>query len=155
MDGNATAAGATAPRQRWISILARAPLERLETAWQALPAPPGFIALRRPEIGATLVRARAGGSGQRFNLGEMTVTRCTIRLESGLVGHGYVAGRQPRHAELAALFDALLQDPAWHDAIDAALIEPTAQLLAAQRQQQEAKTATSTVTFFTMVRGED
>ena len=58
-----------------------------------------------------MVRGRAGGGGAPFNLGEMTVTRCTVRTDSGQVGHAYVAGRDARQAELAAVFDALLQDP--------------------------------------------
>ena len=41
----------------------------------------------------------------------MTVTRCTVRLDSGVAGHAYVAGRDERRAELAAVADALLQDP--------------------------------------------
>ncbi len=67
--------------------------------------------MRGPEGGLVMVRGRAGGGGAPFNLGEMTVTRCTVRLGSGLVGHAYVAGREPRRAELAALVDALMQDP--------------------------------------------
>ena len=34
------------------------------------------------------------------------------RLADGAVGHAYVGGRRRRHAELAAVLDALLQDPA-------------------------------------------
>jgi alpha-D-ribose 1-methylphosphonate 5-triphosphate synthase subunit PhnG len=60
------------------------------------------------------VRGRVNGSGDPFNLGEMTVTRCALQLDAGQVGQryvglGYVAGRHKRHAALAALFDALLQ----------------------------------------------
>ena len=58
-----------------------------------------------------MVRGRAGGGGAPFNLGEMTATRCTVRTDGGFVGHAYVAGRDERLAELAALVDALLQDP--------------------------------------------
>ncbi len=58
-----------------------------------------------------MVRGRTGGGGAAFNLGEMTVTRCTVRTDAGFVGHAYVAGRDERQAEMAALADALLQDP--------------------------------------------
>ena len=43
-----------------------------------------------------MVRGRAGGGGAPFNLGEMTVTRCTVRTEAGFVGHAYIAGREDR-----------------------------------------------------------
>jgi alpha-D-ribose 1-methylphosphonate 5-triphosphate synthase subunit PhnG len=142
-------------RQRWMGVLARTPLERLEAALCHLPDVPKFVALRKPEIGSALVRARAGGNGQRFNLGEMTVTRCSVRLESGLVGHAYIAGRKPRLAELAALFDALMQDSQFRDRLEATLIDPVANDLEQARQRRVAKTAASKVSFFTMVRGDD
>ena len=43
-----------------------------------------------------MMRGRAGGGGAPFNLGEMTVTRCTVRTAGGQVGHAYVAGRDGR-----------------------------------------------------------
>ncbi|MDR3440879.1 phosphonate C-P lyase system protein PhnG [Telmatospirillum sp.] len=144
-----------AARRRWMSLLARAPVERLEDAFHSLSETPAFVPLRKPEIGSVLVRARAGGAGQRFNLGEMTVTRCSVRLPSGLVGHAYVAGRRPRSAELAALFDALMQDPSHRDGLARTLIEPLATELDQARRLKVAKTAASKVTFFTMARGED
>ncbi len=33
-----------------------------------------------------MVRGRAGGGGSAFNLGEMTVTRCSVRIATGQVG---------------------------------------------------------------------
>ena len=95
-----------------------------------------------------------GGTGSPFNLGEMSVTRCVVRLTDGRTGYSYVAGRDKQHAELAALADAHLQgveQPYWLSR----LIEP---LAAAQQLQQAAKaaeTATTQVEFFTLVRGED
>ncbi|WP_052000103.1 phosphonate C-P lyase system protein PhnG [Caenispirillum salinarum] len=145
-----------ARRQRWMGILARTPLARLEETFAALPEAPAFTHLRRPEIGSALVRGRAGGSGERFNLGEMTVTRCSVRLSaSGAIGHAYVAGRARRHAELAAVFDALLQTPGHHDRLCAALTDPAAEAIAAARAETVARTAATRVDFFTMVRGED
>ena len=112
----------TTDRQRWMAVLARADaatLRRLLGAWGSLPA---YTRLRGPETGLVMVRGRAGGGGAPFNLGEMTVTRCTVRLEDGLVGHAYVAGRDEEQAELAAVADALLQDPAQTDGLQAQVI---------------------------------
>src|SRR5262249_60597827 len=85
------------PRRRWMSVRAQATGAEIERAWQALPERPEYRVVRRPEVGLVMVRARAGGSGAPFNLGEMTVTRCTVDLPSGMAGHGYVAGRNVRH----------------------------------------------------------
>src|SRR5260221_11815388 len=110
-----------AARQRWSAVLALASLNELESAWAALAHRPQYHLLRPTETGFALVRGRIGGTGQPFNLGEMTVTRAAVQLrpsEGGAVtGFGHVAGRQARHAELVAVFDALLQMPERHDAI--------------------------------------
>ena len=142
-------------RRRWLSVLAKAPLAALEDAWRETGGTVEFRYLREPEVGLCLVRARAGGTGMRFNLGEMTIARCTVRLAGGEVGHGYVGGRSTRHAELIALFDALLQRP---DRLTLPLGGLIDRLEAAQHQRRRdlaAKVAPTRVEFFTMVRGED
>ena len=90
-----------AVRKAWMGVLARAELDALEEAYEALSPAPRHAVLRRPETGLVMVQARANGTGQKFNAGEMTVTRCSVRLPTGTVGHAYVAGRSRRHAELA------------------------------------------------------
>src|SRR3712207_2663045 len=102
------------PQQRraWMAVLARAEAGDILRRLEALPPLPPHLRLRGPETGLVMVRGRQGGDGAPFNLGEMTVTRCTVRLEDGAVGHAYVAGRDARRAELAATLDGALQDPA-------------------------------------------
>ena len=73
-----------------------------------------------------MVRGRAGGTGARFNLGEMTVTRCSVQLDDGTLGHAWIGGRDERHAEVAAVLEALLQNPARTTALHASLVEPLA-----------------------------
>ncbi len=80
----------------------------------------------------------------------MTVTRCTVRTEDGFVGHAYVAGRDERQAELAALFDALMQDPARRASVAATVIEPLAAEQEARRSAVAAKAAATKVQFFAM-----
>jgi alpha-D-ribose 1-methylphosphonate 5-triphosphate synthase subunit PhnG len=149
----------TAARQRWLAVLAKAPSAQLEAAWNALADKPAHRALRRAESGLVMVRGRIGGTGQPFNFGEMTMTRAAIQLLDavGAVSHtgfGHVAGRSARRAELVALFDALLQDPARHDALAATVIAPLAAQQEAAKAARAAKVRASKVDFFTMVRGE-
>ena len=146
---------APAARQRWMSVLAKARLAELETAWDGLADKPAYDWLRLPEIGMVMVRARTGGSGGRFNLGQMTVTRCALRLASGEAGLGYVQGRSKRHAELAAVFDALLQDAARRPVLERQVIAPLAAAHAARRDARSRKANSTKVNFFTLVRGEN
>jgi alpha-D-ribose 1-methylphosphonate 5-triphosphate synthase subunit PhnG len=145
---------AAAPRAQWMGVLARATRAELEGAWSALSTPPTYELLRRPEIGLVMVQGRAGGTGNPFNFGEMTVTRCAVRLADGTTGHSYAAGRDGRKAELAALLDALLQG-AQHDRLQANVVAPLAQRQADARSLASRKAAATKVEFFTMVRGDN
>jgi len=142
-------------RRRWMAVLAKAESDELETAWTELGSVPDYRVLRGPELGLVMVRGRAGGTGARFNLGEMTVTRCTVELADGAVGHAYVRGRRRRHAEIAAVLDALLQDPRCRAAVGERVVERLAAAEAARRQTAEARSAATRVDFLTLVRGED
>jgi alpha-D-ribose 1-methylphosphonate 5-triphosphate synthase subunit PhnG len=137
-------------RRHWMSVLARAAADELDKCLAASGGAPAYRRLRGPESGLLMVRGRAGGGGAKFNLGEMTVTRCTVRTEAGQVGHAYVAGRDARQAELAAVFDALLQDPARRDALRAGVIAELAAVQAAARADVAQKAAATKVQFFAM-----
>jgi alpha-D-ribose 1-methylphosphonate 5-triphosphate synthase subunit PhnG len=99
-----------------------------------------------------MVRGRVGGDGQRFNLGELPVTRAALRVGDGPVGVGYVAGRDTSHAELAALADAMVQTDAWRDRLEDAVLAPLAAQLAERKKTDGRKAAATKVDFFTMVR---
>ncbi len=147
---------ATQARQRRLRLLARADTARLEALWAAWPETPLFHRLKQPETGLAMIRARAGGVGQRFNLGEMTVSRCVVVLEeSNAMGVGYVQGRDQRKAELVALFDALAQDEAVAAQLERDMLLPLEAELLTTRRLREAKVAATKVDFFTLVRGED
>jgi alpha-D-ribose 1-methylphosphonate 5-triphosphate synthase subunit PhnG len=138
-------------RRRWLSTLAKAPASQVVSAWDELAEPPAYRALRAPEIGMVMVRGRMGGTGDAFNVGEMTVTRAAVRLDAGPTGVGYVAGRDRRHAEIAAALDAMMQSPALRPAAEA-IIRPLAAAQAARRDTAARKAAATRVDFFTMVR---
>lgn len=147
-----------APRQSWMALLARATVDELETALSSLTPRPAYTLLRAPEIGLAMVRGRAGGTGNAFNLGEMTMTRCAVRLDAAPhpVGLSYIAGRNARRAELAALFDALLQLslqlPAHSAVISDGLLGGIRRRIETERRARNAETAATRVDFFTMVR---
>ena len=101
-----------------------------------------------------MLRGRVGGTGDAFNLGEATVTRCAVRVGAGALGVGYTLGRDRRKAELVALFDALLQDETRQARLQRDFIAPMQQRQAVQREATSRSAATSKVEFFTFVRGE-
>ena len=143
-----------AERKAWMGLLARAPAAEIARLWRATGMTPDHVRLRAPEIGTVMVRGRAGAAGAAFNLGEMAVTRCAVRLSDGRIGHGHVQGRGKEHAEQAALIDALMQGDEARG-LRAAVLDPLARAEQARRETRARKAAATKVDFFTLVRGED
>lgn len=138
-------------RKQWMSLLAKASPARLA---DLMPDLPDHELLRSPETGAVMVRGRVGGTGEPFNLGEMTATRCSVRLACGTVGHAWVQGRDKTHARRAAVLDGLMQTGAAGD-IRGRVLDVLSAEAAAARAARAARAAATKVEFFTMVRGED
>lgn len=141
-------------RKAWMSLMASAPEAAMMALLDAVEDKPKFDWLRAPEVGGVMVQGRMGGTGASFNVGEMTVTRCTLVLEDGTVGHGYVQGRSKPKAEAAALIDALMQTEA-ADRVQRDVLSPLAGQVAQTKTERAARAAATKVEFFTMVRGED
>lgn len=138
-------------RRDWMGTLAKACPEQLAAL---MPALPEHQMLRTPEIGTVMVQGRIGGTGAGFNLGEMTVTRASVRLVSGAVGHAMVQGRDKAHATRAALADALMQGPEAEET-EARILTPLRAEAVARKTARAEKAAATRVEFFTLVRGED
>lgn len=141
-------------RKDWMGLLARAPEGRVAGLLATATLAEDATFLRPPEIGSVMVRGRAGGSGAPFNLGEMTVTRCTLRLACGTVGHGHVQGRRKDDAKAAAIVDALMQTAKSLET-ETTVLEPLRNEELGRRSKRAEKAAATKVDFFTMVRGED
>ncbi|MGQ3296987.1 phosphonate C-P lyase system protein PhnG [Reyranella sp.] len=141
-----------ARRQRWLSVLAKAPATRLASLWQSLGPTPSYTVLRRPEIGLVMVQGRISGTGAPFCAGEMTVTRAAVRLDGGEMGFGYVRGRDARHAEIVAAVDALGQRADWVETLETVVVTPLAEEAKARHRLIAARAAATRVDFFTVAR---
>lgn len=98
----------------------------------------------------SMVRGRTGGGGPAFNLGEITVARCSVRDDAGRIGHGYAAGRDIILAELIARLDAALQDAALYSIYEKTVLMPLATAEQSRRDALAAKAATTDVQFLTL-----
>ena len=115
---------------------------------------PEAVNLRGPETGLIMIRGRMGGTGSLFNMGEATVTRATVRLATGAIGHGQRLGGDKTAARLSAILDAMGEMPAHRMAVDVFCNEIAARI-EAEDAKLSAETAATRVDFFTMVRGDD
>ena len=140
-------------RSEWLSVLAKAPQQLFEDLWRSSDFDPSYDIIRPAEIGGIMVRGRMGGTGDPFNLGEMTVSRASVKLSCGTVGHGYAKGRAKTMALRIALCDALLQT-ADANKVDAKILQPLIEAKLTSDQEIADKAAATKVDFFTLVRGE-
>ncbi len=144
-----------AARKSAMAVLARAEAGELRSAWDAWPDRPDVRPIRGPETGLVMVRGRIGGGGAPFNLGEATVTRATVELSNGHVGHAHALGTDKDKVRHAAIIDALWQDEAMRAAVEEKIVAPIRRRLDRQDGKRRDETAATRVDFFTMVRGED
>ena len=143
-----------AQRKAAMTVLAHSDAAGIASRLDVL-ALPDHENLREPENGLVMVRGRIGGDGAPFNLGEATVTRAAVRMDSGEVGFSYLLGRDHDKARLAAVCDALWQSHSCRDAIERHVLAPIRGRLARERAEKREQAAATRVDFFTLVRGED
>jgi alpha-D-ribose 1-methylphosphonate 5-triphosphate synthase subunit PhnG len=144
-----------AERMAAMATLAAAPAQVLAELWAAAELPEDAQPVRGPETGLVTIRGRIGGGGAPFNVGEATVTRATVKLPTGEIGHAYALGRDREKARLSAIADALWQDAKRRELVESRLLEPLRAMLADADRRRREETAATKVDFFTMVRGED
>jgi alpha-D-ribose 1-methylphosphonate 5-triphosphate synthase subunit PhnG len=144
-----------AARLRMMRVCADATETELKSALAQIKTLPPTTELRSPEQGLVMLRGRIGGSGRPFNLGEATVTRAVVALDSGIRGYAHLLGRCPQRAKLAAVVDALAQDPLYIEHLENALARPVDARRSAERLRTQEETAATRVDFFTVARGED
>ena len=140
-------------RQAALNVLAAADAGDLRRLWALWTDKPKAHPVRGPETGLVMLRGRTGGGGAPFNLGEATVTRATVRLASGEIGHGYCLGRDHDKCRTIAVLDALFQREPGR--VEAEILAPLRQAAQAADRKRKEETAATKVDFFTMVRGED
>ena len=140
-------------RKSWMSLLATSNKNDLLNLWEQKKINIRYEWLRTPEIGSIMAQGRMGVTGDKFNIGEVTITRCSLKLNCGTIGHSYVQGRSKKKAEISALCDALLQTEMSNE-INKSIIIPLEKIKKNNKDKILSKAEATKVDFFTLVRGE-
>ena len=140
-------------RKSWMSLLATSNKNDLLNLWKQKKINIRYEWLRTPEIGSIMAQGRMGVTGDKFNIGEVTITRCSLKLNCGTVGHSYVQGRSKKKAEISALCDALMQTEMSNE-INKSIIIPLEKIKKNNKDKILSKAEATKVDFFTLVRGE-
>ena len=139
-------------RKSWMSLLATSNKNDLLNLWEQKKINIRYEWLRTPEIGSIMAQGRMGVTGDKFNIGEVTITRCSIKLNCGTIGHSYVQGRSKKKAEISALCDALMQTEMSNE-INKSIIIPLEKIKKNNKDKILSKAEATKVDFFTLVRG--
>ena len=140
-------------RKSWMSLLATSNKNDLLNLWEQKKINIRYDWLRTPEIGSIMAQGRMGVTGDKFNIGEVTITRCSLKLNCGTIGHSYVQGRSKKKAEISALCDALMQTEMSNE-INKSIIIPLEKIKKNNKDKILSKAEATKVDFFTLVRGE-
>lgn len=105
-----------------MALLARADTTELKTAAAELGEDICVDRLCPPTVMTARVQGRTQDTAKRFYPCAVTVTRCILKVNQEFKGMAWIMGSRPKHCELAALFDGLLQDPRHHDALQIGLL---------------------------------
>ena len=140
-------------RKSWMSLLATSNKNDLLNLWEQKKININYEWLRTPEIGSIMAQGRMGVTGDKFNIGEVTITRCSLKLNCGTIGHSYVQGRSKKKAEISALCDALMQTEMSNE-INKSIIIPLEKIKKNNKDKILSKAEATKVDFFTLVRGE-
>ena len=140
-------------RKSWMSLLATSNQSDLLNLWEQKKIKVNYVWLRTPEIGSIMAQGRMGVTGDKFNIGEVTITRCSLKLNCGTIGHSYVQGRSKKKAEISALCDALMQTEMSNE-INKSIIIPLERIKKNNKDKILSKAEATKVDFFTLVRGE-
>ena len=139
-------------RPEWISIFSKTNESLLKNSLDHINFKENYDVLLGPEIGSIMIQGRAGGTGDKFNLGEATLTKCIVKFQEK-TGYSYHLGRNLIKSEYGAILDALMQIESYHSKLLIYVKE-----FQEQKQKKKIKiiadSSESKVDFFTMVRGD-
>ena len=139
-------------RPEWISIFSKTNESLLKNSLDHINFKENYDVLLGPEIGSIMIQGRAGGSGDKFNLGEATLTKCIVKFQEK-TGYSYHLGRNLIKSEYGAILDALMQIESYHSKL-LMYVKEFQEEIQKEKTKIIAGSSESKVDFFTMVRGD-
>lgn len=118
-------------------ILAHTKVEKLEGIVEELSKKYEISKVKEPEMGLVMVKVKDGVYQEKFYIGEVLITECSVHL-NGSLGMGIIQGDEPRKAYAMAVIDAVFNNDeidktelidilkVWEDEIEDSYIEEKA-----------------------------
>lgn len=90
-------------------ILAHTKVEKLEGIVEELSKKYEISKVKEPEMGLVMVKVKDGVYQEKFYIGEVLITECSVHL-NGSLGMGIIQGDEPRKAYAMAVIDAVFNN---------------------------------------------
>lgn len=90
-------------------ILAHTKIEKLEGIVEELSKKYEISKVKEPEMGLVMVKVKDGVYQEKFYIGEVLITECSVHL-NGSLGMGIIQGDEPRKAYAMAVIDAVFNN---------------------------------------------
>ena len=139
-------------RPEWIPIFSKTSEDLLKNSLDHINFKENYDVLLGPEVGSIMIQGRAGGTGDKFNLGEATLTKCIVKFQEK-TGYSYHLGRNLIKSEYGAILDALMQIESYHSKL-LMYVKEFQEEIQKEKTKIIAGSSESKVDFFTMVRGD-
>lgn len=92
-------------KRRLSYILAHTNIENLKKEVEKLESLYRVSTVKESEMGLTMVKVKDGVYKEKFYIGELLITECSVHLD-GILGMGIVQGDDPERAYLMGVIDA-------------------------------------------------
>lgn len=92
-------------KRRLSYILAHTNIENLKKEVEKLENLYKVSTVKEPEMGLAMVKVKDGIYKEKFYIGELLITECSVHLD-GILGMGIVQGDNPERAYLMGVIDA-------------------------------------------------
>lgn len=96
-------------KRRLSYILAHTRVEKLEGIVEELSKKYEISKVKEPEMGLVMVKVKDGVYQEKFYIGEVLITECSVHL-NGSLGMGIIQGDEPRKAYAMAVIDAVFNN---------------------------------------------
>lgn len=139
-------------RAHWLRVLSLANDTDLEEVVAASQIEARCQLVSGPTTGIITLRARIAGKGNKFNVGDVCVTKAEVLFDQFTSGYATVTGGAGRRAQLVAMIDAAMSASVVVELPN--YIKQLELKRKAFEHQRQAEASKTKVDFFTMVRGE-
>ncbi len=136
-------------KRRLSYILAHTDIEKLEKEVEELEKLHKVSLIKEPEMGLAMVKIKDGVYNEKFYIGEVLITECSVHVD-GVLGIGIAQGDSPKRAYLMGVIDGVFNSKERDKVEITSILEGWEKSIEDKYQEEKAMIEGSKVKFETM-----